>query len=57
MIFMLIRRFFTYFADFWANFYDFLTTVSSYWLKWVLKRRLFLEQVFDSNRVQFCGYE
>ena len=54
---MLIRRFFTYFGDFWANFYDFLTTVSFYWLKWLMRRCLLLEQVLNNNWVQFCGCE
>ena len=42
MNFILIRMFFMYFADFWANFCDFLTFVLFHCLKWVLKRPLLL---------------
>ena len=44
MNFMLLPRFFMYFADFWANFCDFLTFVLFYCLKLVLKRPILLEQ-------------
>ena len=50
---MLIRRFSTYFADFRANFCVFLTIVLLYWLKWVLKRPLLLDQILDNNWLQF----
>ena len=57
MNFMLIRRFFMYFADFWAYFCDFLTFVLFYCLKWALKRPLLLEQFLDYKWLQVCGYE
>ena len=46
MYFMLIRRFFMYTADFWANFCEFLAFVLFNCLKWILKRTLLLEQFF-----------
>ena len=57
MNFMLIRWFFIYFADFWANFCDFLNFVLFYCLKWALKRTLLLEQFLVYKWLQFCGYE
>ena len=54
MNFMIIRRFLMYFADFRANFV-FFTIILIYWLKWVLKKALLLEQFFYSNWLQFCG--
>ena len=56
MNFMIIRRFLMYFADFRANFCVFLI-ILFYWLIWVLKKRLLLEQFYDNNWLQFCGYE
>ena len=45
-----------YFADFRANFcVFFLTIILFYWLKWVLKKPLLLEQFYDNNWLQFCG--
>ena len=38
-----------YFADFRANFYVFLTIILFCWLKWVLKKPLLLEQIYDNN--------
>ena len=55
MNFLIIRRFLIYFADFRANFCVFLTIILFYWLKWVLKKPLLLEQIFDNNWLQFCG--
>ena len=49
MNFRLIRRFFMYLADFRAIFAFFLTMVLFYWLKWVLKRPLLLEEILDNN--------
>ena len=57
MNFMLIRMFFMYFADFWANFYDFFTIVLFYCLKWVLKLAVLLENILVNTWLQFCGYE
>ena len=57
MNFMLIRRFFMYFADFRANFCGFMTIVLFYWLEWVLKRPLLLAQILDNKWLQFFGYE
>ena len=57
MNFMLIRRSFMYFADFWANCWDFLTIVLLSCLKWVLKRPLLLEKILDNKWFQCCGYE
>ena len=45
--------FFMYFADFWANFCDFLTFVLFYCLKWVLKRPLLLEKFSLTNSCTF----
>ena len=55
MNFMIIRRFIIDFADFRANFCVFLTIILFYWLKWVLKKPLLLEQIYDNNWLQFCG--
>ena len=55
MNFMIIRRLLMYFADFWANFGVFLTIILFYWLKWVLKKPLLLEKIYDNNWLQFCG--
>ena len=55
MNFMIIRRFLMYFADFQANFCVFLTIILFYWLKWVLKKPLLLEKIYDNNWLQFCG--
>ena len=44
-----------YFADFRANFYVFFTIILFCWLKWVLKKPLLLEQIYDNNWLQFCG--
>ena len=46
-----------YFADFWANFCDFLYFCFFYCLKWVLKRPLLLEKFLVNKYLQFCGYE
>ena len=51
--FMLILWFFLYFADFWANFCDFLPIVLFYFLKWVLKGHLLLEPILDANELKF----
>ena len=53
MNFMLIRRFFMYFA----NFCVFLTIVLFYWLKWALKRPPLLDQILDNNWLQFLECE
>ena len=55
MNFMIIRRFLMYFADFRASFCVFFTINLFYWLKWVLKKPLLLEQIYDNNWLQFCG--
>ena len=44
-----------YFADFRANFCVFLKIISFYWLKWVLKKPLLLEQFYNNNWLQFVG--
>ena len=48
MNFIISRRFLMYFADFRANFCVFLT-ILFYWLKWVLKKPLLLEQFYDNK--------
>ena len=55
MNFMIIRRFIMYFGDFRANFCVFLTIILFHWLKWVLKKPLLLEKIYDNNWLQFCG--
>ena len=55
MNFMIIRRFLMNFADFRANFCVFLTIILFYWLKWVLKKPLLLDKIYDNNWLQFCG--
>ena len=45
-----------YFADFWANFCNFLTIVLFYCLKWELKRPPLHEQFLDIKWLQFCGF-
>ena len=57
MSLMLIRRFFMYFAEFWANFCNFLRFVLYYCLKWALKRPLLLKIFLDNKWLRFCGYE
>ena len=58
MNFMLIRTFFMYFADFWANFYDFFFTIVLFFcLRWVLKIPLLLEQFLFNTWLQYCGFE
>ena len=57
MNFMLIRRFFMYFADFRTNFCVFLRLFCFTGLNGYLKKTLSLEQILDNNWVQFCGYE
>ena len=44
-----------YFADFWANFYNFFTIVLFYCLKWVLKRPLLLEQILVTRGYSFVN--
>ena len=41
------------FADFRANFCVFLTIVLFYWLKWVLKKPLLLEQIYDNITIGY----
>ena len=40
-----------YFAVFRANFCVFLTIILFYWLKWILKKPLLFEKIYD-NRLQ-----
>ena len=49
MIFMIIRRFIMYFADFRVNFCVFLTIILFHWLKGVLKKPHLLENIYDNN--------
>ena len=44
-----------YFADFRANLCGFLMIILCYWLKWVLKKPLLLEQYYDNNWLQLYG--
>ena len=53
MNFMIIRRFFIDFADFLANFCVFFTIILFNWLKWVVKKPLLLEQIYDNNWLHF----
>ena len=54
--FMLIRRYFMYFADFWANFWEILTFVLFYCLKWVMKRPPFYLNNFSLTKgLQYFG--
>ena len=55
MNFKIIRRFLMYFTDFPAKFCVFLTIILFYWLKFVLKKPLLLEQFYDKNWLQFFG--
>ena len=55
--FILIRWFFMYFADFWANFCNLFTFVLFYCLKWGFKTPLLLAQFLVNKYLQFYGYE
>ena len=55
MSFKISRKFLMYFADFRAIFAFFFTIILFYWLKWVLKKPLLLEQFYDNNWLQFGG--
>ena len=56
MNFMLIRRFFMYFADFRANF-AFFDDCFVLLAQMGIERPLLLEQTFDNIWLQFCEYE